>query len=87
MTDYLLRLLVLVPLVGAMAWGSLWLWKRVERGRPFERGARRAEILEVLPVGADARLAVVGFSGRALLVGVSRGRFTLIAEEASNGDA
>ena len=30
MFEYILRLLILLPLVGGMAWGSLWLWKRVQ---------------------------------------------------------
>ena len=32
MFEYILRLLILLPLVGGMAWGSLWLWKRVQMG-------------------------------------------------------
>ena len=30
MLEYILRLLILLPIVGGMAWGSLWLWKRGE---------------------------------------------------------
>ena len=35
MLEYILRLLGRLPLVGGMAWGSLWLWKRVQMGVPL----------------------------------------------------
>ena len=54
MFEYILRLLILLPLVGGMAWGSLWLRKRVQMGMPLAGGAKQARALEmvgVLPLG------------------------------------
>ena len=32
MWAYILKLLILIPLVGGLAYGSLWLWRRVQPG-------------------------------------------------------
>ncbi len=78
--DYLLRLAVLVPLVGAMAWGSLWLWKRVQTGLPVrEHPERAARVVEVISMGTAGKLTVVDFRGQELLIAVSRGQMSLIA--------
>jgi flagellar protein FliO/FliZ len=85
MTEYFLRLLLLVPLVGGLAWGSLWLWKRVQLGLPAHRPAdRAAQLVEVLTLGTTGKLAVVKFGGKTLLVAASRQGIALIAE--SDGD-
>ena len=82
MTDYLLRLLLLVPLVGGMAWGSLWLWKRVQLGLPTRMPLDRpARIVDVLTMGTAGRLAVVEFGGRTLLIAASRQGISLIADD------
>jgi flagellar protein FliO/FliZ len=81
MTEYFLRLLVLVPLVGGMAWGSLWLWKRVQIGLPTRQNIDRpARIVDVLTLGTAGKLAVVVFGGKTLLVAASRQGITLIAD-------
>lgn len=41
MLEHILRLLILLPIVGGMAQGSLWLWKRVQMGVPLGGGASR----------------------------------------------
>ena len=53
MFKYILRLLILLPLIGGMAWGSLWLWKRVQMGVPLTGGAKQprpVELVGVLPL-------------------------------------
>ena len=63
MFEYILRLLILLPLVGGMAWGSLWLWKRVQMGVPLTPGgakqARPVEMIGVLPLGPGTKLALL----------------------------
>ena len=82
MAEYFLRLLILVPLVGALAWGSLWLWKRVQLGLPAQRPVNRpAHIVDVLTLGTAGKLAVVAFGDRTLLVAASRSGVSLIAEQ------
>ena len=84
MFEYILRLLILLPLVGGMAWGSLWLWKRVQMGVPLVGGTARVravEMVDVLPLGPGSKLAVVEFAGQRILVAVSRNGITRIADD------
>src|SRR5690606_21763233 len=73
MFDYILRLLILLPIVGGMAWGSLWLWKRVQMGVPLTGGQKQGrpiEMVGVLPLGPGSKLAVVEFAGQQILLSV-----------------
>ena len=82
MLEYLLRLALLLPLVGALAWASLWLWKRVQTGLPSAQPSDRVvQIVEILPVGAATRLAVVEFGGRQHLLAIARGTVTHIVSD------
>ena len=89
MFEYILRLLILLPLIGGMAWGSLWLWKRVQMGVPLTGGApkhgRPVEMIGVLPLGPGTKLAVVEFAGQQILLAVSRGNVTRLTDN-SQGD-
>ena len=81
MTEYILRLFILIPMVGGLAWGSLWLWRRVQLGLPVQGAATRpARMIDVMPLGTSGKLAVVEFGGRELLIAVSRTQISLIAE-------
>jgi flagellar protein FliO/FliZ len=85
MFEYILRLAILLPLVGGMAWGSLWLWRRVQLGLPVQGTPDRVvRVVDAVPLGTGTKLAVVRFDGRDLLVAVSRGQVSLISE--SRGD-
>lgn len=87
MFEYILRLLILLPIVGGMAWGSLWLWKRVQMGMPLAgpKRPRAVEMIDVLPLGPGSKLAVVEFAGQQILVAVSRNGITRLADN-SEGD-
>lgn len=87
MLEYILRLLILLPIVGGLAWGSLWLWKRVQMGVPLAgpRQPRPVEMVGVLPLGPGTKLAVVEFAGQQILLSVSRGNVTRLADN-SQGD-
>lgn len=83
MFEYILRLMLLVPLVGGLAWGSLWLWRRVQLGLPMApQASRPAKMIDVLSMGTGGKLAVVEFGDRQLLISVSRNAINLIAENA-----
>lgn len=82
MTDYILRMLVLLPLVGGLAFGALWLWRRVQPGMAFGQRQRWVRLVDAIPMGATSRLAVVEFADRRLLLAVSRGNIQLLAESA-----
>lgn len=87
MLEYILRLLILLPIVGAMAWGSLWLWKKVQMGQlglPMagQRQGRAIEMISVLPLSPGSKLAVVEFSGKQILLAVTRNGITRLADSA-----
>jgi flagellar protein FliO/FliZ len=86
MFEYIVRLLILVPTVGGLAWGSLWLWRRLQMGLPAKPAAHRsARVIDVLPIGSGTKLATVSFGDSELLIAISRSQTTLIAQQ-SNGD-
>lgn len=88
MLEYILRLLILLPIVGGMAWGSLWLWKRVQMGVPLGSSAKQdrpVDLVGVLPLGPGSKLAVVEFAGQQILIAVSRNGITRLADN-SQGD-
>jgi flagellar protein FliO/FliZ len=81
MTTYILKLIFLVPLVAGMAYGALWLWRKVQPGMAFSPREKLVRIVDATPLGATGRLAVVDFSGKRLLLAVSRtGGVQLISE-------
>ncbi len=85
MTEYFLRLLFLVPLVGGLAFGALWLWRKAQPG--MAGGASRERLVKVVdavPLGASGRLAVVEFEGKRLLLAVSRNGVTRVDESPTN---
>ncbi len=86
MTEYLLRLLVLLPLVAGLAFGALWLWRKAQPGMAFGQRERLVKIVDAIPMGTTGRLAVVEFAGKRLLVAVSRGNIALIAEADGEGE-
>ncbi|MFP5455885.1 MAG: flagellar biosynthetic protein FliO [Alphaproteobacteria bacterium] len=85
MLDYLLRLLLLVPLVGGLAYGSLWLWRKLQPGMAIGNRERALKVIDAISMGATGRLAVVEFANRHILISVSRGRIEKIAEAPADG--
>ena len=86
MWAYILKLVILIPLVGGLAYGSLWLWRRVQPGMAFTQRARMVKLVDAIPLGATGKLAVVDFAGKRLLLAVSRTGVTLISETAATED-
>jgi flagellar protein FliO/FliZ len=84
MTAYILKLLVLVPLVAGLAFGALWLWRKAQPGA-FRQRDRMVKLVEATPLGATARLAVVEFADRRLLLAVSRSGISLLADAPLDG--
>lgn len=77
---YFVKLLILLPMVGGMAFGALWLWRKYQPGMMAAGGERSLKVVEALPMGTAGRLAVVEFEGQRLLIAVTRGRIEKIAE-------
>ncbi|WP_375194412.1 FliO/MopB family protein [Sphingobium sp.] len=77
---YFVKLLILLPLVGGMAFGALWLWRKYQPGMMVGQNDRSLKLLEALPMGTFGKLAVVEFEGKKILLSVTRGRIEKIAE-------
>lgn len=78
---YLLKLAIILPLIGAMIWGSLRLLKRVQGGIGQAGGtARRVRVVETLMLSPTQRLAVLEFGNREILVGASRNGLVRLGE-------
>ena len=79
---YTLKLLILLPLIGAMIWGSLKLAKRMQGqlGGPAGGGEKAVRIVETTMLTPTLRLAVIEFHGKEILVSTSKGGLTRLAE-------
>ena len=81
MAWYLLKLLLLLPLIGGMIWGSLKLTQVVQtRASARLPGGRAVRIVETTMLSHSLKLAVLEFHGREILVSVSRSGLTRLAE-------
>lgn len=78
---YVLKLLVLLPLIGGLIWGSLILAKRLQG---FSHRAGRTEpcarLDDVIVLAPGIKLAVIEFAGRRILVSTSKNGLTRLAE-------
>ena len=78
---YILKLLLLLPLIGVMIWGSLKLAQRMQGKFGMAQGGTRAvRIVETTMLSPTMRLAVIEFHGREILVSTSRNGLTRLAE-------
>jgi flagellar protein FliO/FliZ len=78
---YVLKLLVLLPLIGLMIWGSLKLAQRMQgRFGAAQGGTKSVRIVETTMLSPTVRLAVIEFHGREILVFTSRHGMTRLAE-------
>ena len=78
MWSYVLKLVILLPLVCGLLIGCLYAWRKVEARLPKNQGTRMVQVKETMMLGPGLRLAVVEFEGRKLLVSVSRSGVTLV---------
>jgi flagellar protein FliO/FliZ len=74
MVAYIIKLVLLVPLVAGLAWACLWLWKRAQTGLLAAPGGveRTLRVVEIASLGPQTRLALVECDGRRILIGQSR---------------
>lgn len=82
MLEYLLRLALLLPLLGGLIWGSLWLTRTMQArlaGVPAG-GGRQLQLVETSMIAPGVKLAVVRFREREILLGLSRHGMVRLAE-------
>lgn len=81
MTEYLLRLALLLPLLGLMIWGSLKLTRYLQtRLVGLQGGSGSLELVETNLLAPGLKLAVVRFHDREILLGCSRTGIVRLAE-------
>lgn len=78
MWAYVLKLVILLPLVCGLMIGCLWLWRKLESRMPGQPADRMLKVTETMMVSTGTKLAVLEFEGKRLLVSVSRNGVTLI---------
>ena len=74
MWTYILKLVVLLPLVCGLMIGSLYLWRRLESRMPGKPQNRLIAVKETMMISPGLRLAVLDFEGKRLLVSVGARR-------------
>lgn len=77
---YILKLIVLLPMIGALAWGCLKLAKKVQDKAGIGAGTKSVRIVETTMLSPTLKLAVIEFHGREILVSVSRQGLSRLAE-------
>jgi flagellar protein FliO/FliZ len=78
---YLVKLLILLPLIGGMAWGSLKLAQRMQaKLGGAQSSAKSVRIIETTMLSPTLKLAVIEFRGREILVSASRTGLVRLAE-------
>ena len=75
---YILKLVILLPLVCGLMIGCLWLWRKLETRMPGKQTARMIQVKETMMISPGLRLAVLDFEGKRLLVSVGRGGVQLV---------
>lgn len=77
---YILKLMVLLPMIGGLAWASLKFAKRMEGKFTTGNGPKSVRIIETQMLSPTLRLAVLEFHGREILVSAGKNGIVRLAE-------
>lgn len=77
---YVVKLIILLPLIGLAAWGCLRLAQKLQERTGGGGGAKSVRIVETTMLSPTLKLAVIEFHGREILVSASRSGLTRLAE-------
>jgi flagellar protein FliO/FliZ len=78
MWAYILKLVILLPLVCGLLIGCLYAWRKLEARLPKNQSERMVQVKETMMLSPGLRLAVIEFEGKKLLCSVSRTGVTLV---------
>jgi flagellar protein FliO/FliZ len=85
---YIVKLLVLLPLIGLLIWGSLKFAQKMQtRFGAAQPGGKAVRVIETTMLSPTLKLAVLEFHGREILVSVSRQGLSRLAEAPARGAA
>lgn len=77
---YIAKLLLLLPLLAGLIWGSLWLARKTQGTMAARSTSKSARLVETTMLAPGMRLAVIEFHGREILVGASKQGLVRLAE-------
>lgn len=77
---YIVKLVVLLPLIGLVAWGCLKLAQKLQERATAAQGPKSVRIVETTMLSPTLKLAVIEFHGREILVSASRNGLSRLAE-------
>ena len=85
MVWYVVKLLVLLPLIGLAAWGCLKLAQKMQ-ARATAGQPKTVRVLETTMLSPTLKLAVIQLRGREILVSPPRHGLTRLAEAPARGE-
>ncbi|MGV3482306.1 MAG: flagellar biosynthetic protein FliO [Sphingobium sp.] len=77
---YIVKLLIILPMIAGLAYGSLRLAKHMQGRLAPNQGDRIAKIIESSMLSPGVKIAVIEFHGREILVSATRNGLTTLAE-------
>lgn len=77
---YILKLLIMLPLIGLAIWGCLKLAQKVQAKTGIGTSAKSIRVIETTMLSPTLKLAVIEFHGREILVSAGRNGLTRLAE-------
>ena len=78
---YVIKLILLLPIIGGLIWGSMKLLQKLQARVNGPAGAPRAvRIVETTMLSPTLKLAVLEFRGREILVSASKNGLVRLAE-------
>ncbi|MEM1132563.1 MAG: flagellar biosynthetic protein FliO [Pseudomonadota bacterium] len=79
MTYYILKLVIMLPIMAAMIYAALWTYRKYQPGLSSHVKQRELKLVETMPMGTSGKLAVVEFAGQKILLSATRGNIQHIA--------
>jgi flagellar protein FliO/FliZ len=77
---YIVKLLIMLPLIALAIWGCLKLAQKVQAKAGIGGGAKSVRVIETTMLSPTLKLAVIEFHGREILVSAGRNGLTRLAE-------
>lgn len=84
MTYYILKLIIMLPIMAGLIYGSLWIYRKYQISPMIgamggARQKRELKVLETMAMNTSGKLVVVEFGGQKILLSASRGAIRHIA--------